>query len=109
MAEPTRRVSDREAELRRKLAILCRIIAIQDSIGVYGHISLRVPDTDIVLLTPGAGNRKTRVRTDQIFVFSLAGEILNHPGGDRPRLVRQFHDRAAQGVARAQKKSGSSG
>jgi len=87
MAEPTRRVSDREAELRRKLAILCRIVAMQDAIGVYGHISLRVPDSDIVLLTPGAGNRKTRVRTDQIFVFNLAGEILNHPGGDRPLSI----------------------
>ena len=87
MAESTRRVSDQETELRRKLAILCRIVGMQDSIGIYGHISLRVPDTDIVLLTPGAGNRKTRVRTDQIFVFNLAGSILNHPGGDRPLSI----------------------
>lgn len=87
MAEPARRVSDQELELRRKLAILCRIIGMQESIGIYGHISLRVPDTDIVLLTPGAGNRKTRVRTDQIFVFDLAGNILNHPGGDRPLSI----------------------
>ncbi len=87
MADPTRRISDRELELRRKLAILCRIVALQDAIGVYGHISLRVPDSDIVLLTPGAGNRKTRVRTDQIFVFNLAGEIVNHPGGDRPLSI----------------------
>jgi len=87
MAEAIRRVSDREAELRRKLAILCRIVGMQDSIGVFGHISLRVPDTDIVLLTPGAGNRKTRVRTDQIFVYNLDGTILNHPGGDRPLSI----------------------
>src|SRR5579863_4192548 len=87
MAESTRRVSDQETELRRKLAILCRIVGMQDSIGIYGHISLRVPDTDIVLLTPGAGNRKTRVRTDQIFVFDLEGNILNHPGGDRPLSI----------------------
>jgi ribulose-5-phosphate 4-epimerase/fuculose-1-phosphate aldolase len=87
MAEPKRRVSEEEAALRRKLAILCRIIGMQDAIGVYGHISLRVPNSDIVLLTPGAGNRKTRVRTDQIFVFDLAGNILNHPGGDRPLSI----------------------
>ena len=87
MAEPKRRVSDQEMELRRKLAILCRIIGMQEYIGVFGHISLRVPDTDIVLLTPGAGNRKTRVRTDQIFVYDLAGNILNHPGGDRPLSI----------------------
>ena len=87
MAATPRRISDQEAELRRKLAILCRIVGMQDSIGVFGHISLRVPDTDIVLLTPGAGNRKTRVRTDQIFVYDLAGNILNHPGGDRPMSI----------------------
>lgn len=87
MAEPARRVSDQEAELRRKLAILCRIVGMQDAIGIYGHISLRVPDTDIVLLTPGAGNRKTRVRTDQIFAYDLDGRILNHPGGDRPLSI----------------------
>ena len=87
MAESARRVSDQEADLRRKLAILCRIIGMQESIGIYGHISLRVPESDIVLLTPGAGNRKTRVRTDQIFVFNLAGNILNHPGGDRPLSI----------------------
>lgn len=87
MADQKRRVSDQEAELRRKLAILCRIVGMQDSIGIYGHISLRVPDTDIVLLTPGAGNRKTRVRTDQIFVFDLQGNIINHPGGDRPLSI----------------------
>lgn len=87
MAEPPRRISDQEAELRRKLAILCRILGMQDSIAVYGHVSLRVPDTDLVLLTPGAGNRKTHVRTDQIFVFDLSGKIINHPGGDRPMSV----------------------
>jgi ribulose-5-phosphate 4-epimerase/fuculose-1-phosphate aldolase len=87
MAEPARRVSDQEAELRRKLAILCRILGMQEAIGIFGHISLRVPDTDIVLLTPGAGNRKTRVRTDQIFVFDMSGRILNHPGGDRPMSI----------------------
>jgi ribulose-5-phosphate 4-epimerase/fuculose-1-phosphate aldolase len=82
-----RRVSDQEWELRRKLAILCRIIGLQGSIGVFGHVSIRVPDTDIVLLTPGAGSRKTRVRTDQIFAFDLGGAILHHPGGDKPMQI----------------------
>lgn len=82
-----RRVSDDEMALRRKLAILCRILGMQNSIGLYGHVSIRVPDSDIVLMTPGAGSRKTRVRTDQIFVFDLAGRLLYHPGGDRPMQI----------------------
>jgi ribulose-5-phosphate 4-epimerase/fuculose-1-phosphate aldolase len=102
MADDKRRISDDEMALRRKLAIMCRALGMQNSIGLYGHVSIRVPDTDIVLMTPGAGTRKTRVRTDQIFVFDLAGNILNHPGGDRPmqipaewRIHTQIHkDRA---------------
>jgi L-ribulose-5-phosphate 4-epimerase len=82
-----RLVTDREWELRRKLAILCRILGIQGSIGLFGHVSIRVPDTDVVLLTPGAGSRKTRVRTDQIFAFDLGGTILHHPGGDKPMQI----------------------
>jgi ribulose-5-phosphate 4-epimerase/fuculose-1-phosphate aldolase len=82
-----RRISDEEWALRRKLAIMCRIVGMQGSIGLYGHISIRVPDSDIVLMTPGAGSEKTAVRIDQIFVFNLAGTILYHPGGDRPMQI----------------------
>src|ERR1700678_95801 len=88
MADAGKRlVSDQEWELRRKLAILCRIIGLQGSIGLYGHVSIRMPDTDIVLLTPGAGSRKTRVRTDQIFAFVLGGPTLPHPGGEKPMQI----------------------
>jgi ribulose-5-phosphate 4-epimerase/fuculose-1-phosphate aldolase len=84
---PKRRASDEEWALRRKLAILCRILGMQNSIGLYGHVSIRVPNTDLVLMTPGAGSRKNRVRTDQIFVFDLGGAILHHPGGDHPMQI----------------------
>ena len=88
MAETSaRRVTDEEMTLRRKLAIMCRIVGMQGGIGLFGHISIRVPDSDIVLITPGAGSRKDRVRTDQIFVFDLSGKIHYHPGGDRPMQI----------------------
>ena len=51
-----RRISDEEWSLRRKLAIMCRVAGMQGSVGLYGHISIRVPDSDIVLMTPGAGS-----------------------------------------------------
>jgi ribulose-5-phosphate 4-epimerase/fuculose-1-phosphate aldolase len=82
-----RKISDLEWELRRKLAIMCRIVGMQGGIGLYGHISIRVPNSDIVLITPGAGTEKTGVRIDQIFVFDLAGKIIHHPGGDRPMQI----------------------
>jgi ribulose-5-phosphate 4-epimerase/fuculose-1-phosphate aldolase len=82
-----RNITEQEWSERRKLAILCRILGRQNAIGVYGHVSLRVPDSDIVLITPGAGTEKTAVRTDQIFVFDIHGKMLFHPGGDRPMQI----------------------
>lgn len=72
---------------RRKLAVMCRIVGLQGHIGLFGHISLRIPNTDIVLITPGAGSEKTAVRTDEIFVFDIDGNIHYHPGGDRPMQI----------------------
>ena len=76
-----------EWALRRKLAIFCRILGMQGSIGLFGHISLRIPGSDVVLITPGAGSEKTAVRTDEIFVFGLDGTIHYHPGGDHPMQI----------------------
>jgi ribulose-5-phosphate 4-epimerase/fuculose-1-phosphate aldolase len=87
MADDRRNVTDEEMSLRRKLAVMCRILGQQGSIGLYGHVSIRVPGSDIMLITPGAGIEKTTVRADQIFVFTLDGKIVNHPGGDRPIQV----------------------
>jgi ribulose-5-phosphate 4-epimerase/fuculose-1-phosphate aldolase len=72
---------------RRKLAVMCRIVGFQGSIGLFGHISIRIPASDVVLITPGAGSEKTVVRTDEIFVFGLDGKIYHHPGGDRPMQI----------------------
>jgi ribulose-5-phosphate 4-epimerase/fuculose-1-phosphate aldolase len=73
---------DAHWEHRRKLAIFCRVAAMQGYIGTFGHISIRVPDTDIVLVTPGAGAEKTTARADQIFVYDIHGKLLHHPGGE---------------------------
>jgi ribulose-5-phosphate 4-epimerase/fuculose-1-phosphate aldolase len=98
LANEKRNISDDELALRRKLAIMTRVLGLQGSIGLFGHVSLRVPDSDIVLISPGAGIEKTTCRIDQIFVFSLDGKLLNHPGGDRPiqtpaewRIHTQIH------------------
>lgn len=67
---------------RRKLAVLCRIADSLGYIGTFGHISVRVPGTEIVLMTPGAGSEKSTARADQIFVYDVHGALLHHPGGD---------------------------
>jgi ribulose-5-phosphate 4-epimerase/fuculose-1-phosphate aldolase len=76
-----------DLEYRRKLAVMCRIVGLQGSIGLFGHISYRIPNTDIILITPGAGTEKTEVRAAEIFVFDIDGKIHYHPGGDRPMQI----------------------
>ena len=75
-----------ELAWRRKLAIMCRIVGLQESIGLFGHISIRIPGTDVVLMTPGAGSEKTVVRTDQIFVFGMDGKITMRADDHRKTL-----------------------
>jgi L-ribulose-5-phosphate 4-epimerase len=74
------------ADERRKLAVLCRIAGSLGYIGEFGHISVRVPETEIVLITPGAGVEKTTVRADQIYVYDVHGNKLHHPA-DLPDFV----------------------
>jgi ribulose-5-phosphate 4-epimerase/fuculose-1-phosphate aldolase len=69
-------------------------LGVHELIGMFGHLSVRVPGTDIVLLSPGAGAEKTRVTADDVFVFGLDGTILEHPGLSIPiewRIHTQIH------------------
>src|SRR5262249_20183975 len=83
---------DDEATLRRKTAILTRMLSLQGSIGMFGHVSVRVPGTNRVLLSPGASTDKSTVKPEDIFVFDVDGNILEHPGGLIP-LEWRIHTR----------------
>jgi ribulose-5-phosphate 4-epimerase/fuculose-1-phosphate aldolase len=83
---------DIETTLRHKIAILTRMLNLQGSIGMFGHVSVRVPGTDRMLLSPGGGTDKSGVKPEDIFVFDLAGNILHHPGGPIP-LEWRIHTR----------------
>src|SRR5262245_8380525 len=83
---------DDETALRRKTATLTRMLNLQGTIGMFGHVSVRVPGTDRVLLSPGGGTDKATVQPDDIFVFDLDGNILHHPGGLIP-LEWRIHTR----------------
>lgn len=82
------------AELRAKTATLCRMLGTYQLIGMFGHVSIRVPGTDAVLISPGAGSEKTAVTADDVFVFDLDGTIREHPGLTVPiewRIHTQIH------------------
>ena len=47
-----------EASLREKTATLSRMLGHQGTIGMFGHVSIRVPGTSRVFISPGASTEK---------------------------------------------------
>ncbi len=83
-----------EALLREKTATLTRILNLQGTIGMFGHVSVRVPGTDRCFISPGASTEKTTVRPEHMFVYNIDGTIIEHPGGLIPlewRIHTQIH------------------
>src|SRR5215203_2010675 len=83
-----------EALLREKTATMARMLGLQGTIGMFGHVSIRVPGTSRVFISPGASTEKTTVRPKDIFVFDVDGTIVEHPGGLIPlewRIHTQIH------------------
>lgn len=83
-----------ERILREKTATLTRMLNMQGTIGMFGHVSIRVPGTEICFISPGASTEKTTVRPEQIFKYNIDGTIIDHPGGLIPlewRIHTQIH------------------
>ncbi len=83
-----------EMQLREKTATLTRMLNLQGSIGMFGHVSIRVPGTNKCFISPGASTEKSTVRPEQIFVYDIGGSIIEHPGGLIPlewRIHTQIH------------------
>ena len=83
-----------EALLREKTATLTRMLNMQGTIGMFGHVSVRVPGTDKCFISPGASTEKTIVRAEHMFVYNIDGTIIEHPGGLVPlewRIHTQIH------------------
>src|SRR4029079_18212314 len=83
---------DDETTLRRKTATLTRMLNHQGTIGLFGHVSVRVPGTNRVLLSPGGCTDKSTVQPDEICVVDIDGNIVHHPGGLIP-LEWRIHTR----------------
>ena len=66
-----------ETVLREKLATCTRILAMQQLIGLFGHISTDDGETGRVYMCPGMGNDKTLVQPDDILALDLHGQVLD--------------------------------
>ena len=65
-----------EAILRDKLATCTRIFAMQQMLGLFGHISAYDPETGRVYMSPGQGADKSTLGPDDILVADLTGQVL---------------------------------
>ena len=66
-----------EALLREKAATLTRMLNLQGTIGMFGHVSVRVPGTQKCFISPGASTDKTAVRAEHMFVYDVDGSIID--------------------------------
>jgi ribulose-5-phosphate 4-epimerase/fuculose-1-phosphate aldolase len=82
-----------EAEFRRKTAILTRMLNMQGSIGMFGHVSVRVPGTNRILISPGGGIEKSTVQPQDVFVFDIDGAIIERPPGGHVPIEWRIHTR----------------
>ena len=66
-----------ETALRDKLSACTRIFAMQELLGLFGHISAYDPQAGHVYFSPSMGVDKTAVRADDILVSDVDGNALS--------------------------------
>jgi len=64
-----------ETALREKLATCTRIFAMQQLIGLFGHVSVYDPEAGRVYFSPGMGSDKAHLGPDDILVGDLSGPV----------------------------------
>ncbi len=66
-------MADHEAEARERLAQCARIFGRLNLLGVGGHVSLRIPESDLILITPGGALDKTRLTANDMVTMDAEG------------------------------------
>lgn len=67
---------NRETQLREKLSTCTRIFAMQEMLGLFGHVSVFDPSARRVYMSPAMGFDKACVTPDDIVVGGLDGKVL---------------------------------
>ena len=73
-----------ETELRRKVALSCRIIGTRGvTRGTLGHVSTRVPGTDRILIKAKGADEEALEFTSErdVIAINIKGEVLEAPDG----------------------------
>lgn len=72
-------MSSAEEEAREKLALCARALARIDCLGLGGHVSLRIPDSDLILITPGGGLDKLKLTAADMVTMDASGKHVAGP------------------------------
>jgi ribulose-5-phosphate 4-epimerase/fuculose-1-phosphate aldolase len=65
--------------LKQDIVSACRILSEQKLVEGFGHVSARIPDSDLFLLTPRVG--LALVEESELLTLNFAGEVV---AGDQP-------------------------
>jgi L-ribulose-5-phosphate 4-epimerase len=67
------------SQLKKDIISACRILSHKKLIEGFGHVSARIPDSDLFLMTPRIG--LALVRENQLLTINLKGEVVEgkHP------------------------------
>lgn len=71
-------MANAEEQAREKLATCARALARIDCLGLGGHVSLRIPESDLILITPGGGLDKLKLTAKDMVTMDASG---NHMAG----------------------------
>src|SRR5713226_868693 len=87
------------AELRKSLVLACRILAHEGLVQGFGHLSARIPDSDLFLLTPRVS--LALVKENELLTLNLGGEFIKSksvPPFEAPLHAAIFNKRADVGA-----------
>jgi L-ribulose-5-phosphate 4-epimerase len=75
------------ARIRKDLITACKILSHQGLVKGFGHVSARIPDSDLFMITPRIGLELVKER--ELLVLNLKGEIVQ--GGYPPPFEAPLH------------------
>ena len=75
------------ADIRKNLIIACRILSREGLVEGFGHVSARIPDSDLFILTPRIS--LALVKEEDLLIFNLKGEIVT--GKSPPPFEAPLH------------------
>ncbi len=88
-------MTEKFTQIRKNLITACKILSSEGLVKGFGHVSARIPDSDLFILTPRVGLEL--VKEQQLLVLNLKGEIVRGkfpPPLETPLHTAIFNDRA---------------